>query len=248
MNQLLLGLIYCAGKGTRLMPYTKTIPKPILLKYKNKTFLEINIERLINIGVEHIYINYSYGLNYYTEIVKKYKEQITLIYENEPIGHGKTIYNLKNTLKNNSYLLAMNGDTISDIDITDSINKVKKDDIDFTILTNNEVDDENCLLADKESNLTGCRIKKNNYFYTENKEDEIKKNNLGEYIFKTDNLDPVYKEGKEQDFLGFFGENDIAEIMIKNKKNVKCLDVLNNQYISVNTIEEFNKFNSLYNN
>ena len=247
MNQSLLGLVYCAGKGTRLLPYTKNIPKPILLKYNNKTFLEINIDRLINNEIQHVFINYSYGLNYFKDVTKKYGKLVTLIYENEPIGHGKTIYNLRDSFENNSLLYAMNGDTISDIDITDSINKVKKNDIDFTILTNNEVDDENCLLADKELNLIGCRVKKNNYFYIENKKDEIKKNNLGEYIFKTDNLDPVYKEGKEQDFLGFFGENDIAEIMIRNKKNVKCLDVLNNQYISVNTIEEFDKFNNLYN-
>ena len=94
-----VGLVFCSGYGKRLLPYTEEIPKPILLKQNNKTFLEINIEKLINLGIEKIFVSYSYGYDFFAEIAHKYPNTVELIHEEQPVGQGKTICNLRNSIK-----------------------------------------------------------------------------------------------------------------------------------------------------
>ena len=55
MSNSLLGLVFSGGKGTRLMPYTKQIPKPILLKknnisrcYLNKSLKLLRITNIVD--------------------------------------------------------------------------------------------------------------------------------------------------------------------------------------------------------
>ena len=43
------------GEGKRLRPLTDNTPKP-LLKVGDKPIIEYNIDRLINVGIENIYL------------------------------------------------------------------------------------------------------------------------------------------------------------------------------------------------
>src|SRR5882724_7986039 len=52
-------VIMAGGKGERLLPLTKELPKP-LLKVGNKPIVEHNIDRLIHFGVQHIHISINY--------------------------------------------------------------------------------------------------------------------------------------------------------------------------------------------
>lgn len=49
-------MIFSAGLGTRLYPYTQNTPKA-LVKIQNKTLLEIAIQKFVDLGVEDIIVN-----------------------------------------------------------------------------------------------------------------------------------------------------------------------------------------------
>ncbi|HBB52615.1 MAG TPA: hypothetical protein DCZ80_01770 [Legionellales bacterium] len=52
-------LIFAAGRGERLMPYTKDTPKPMLM-VGNEPLLAFHIQNLKACGIEHIIINHAY--------------------------------------------------------------------------------------------------------------------------------------------------------------------------------------------
>jgi len=52
-------LIFSAGRGERLMPYTKDTPKPMVL-VNNKPLLEYHLKCLSAIGVKNVIINLAY--------------------------------------------------------------------------------------------------------------------------------------------------------------------------------------------
>ena len=57
--------IFCAGLGTRLRPYTETIPKPVL-PFRDGTCMLYQIcEKLRIAGVKSVIVNYSYGREYF---------------------------------------------------------------------------------------------------------------------------------------------------------------------------------------
>jgi len=206
MTNPLVGLIFCAGKGTRLMPYTKDIPKPILLKQKGKTFLELNIERLLTLGVEHVYINYSYGLKHFLEILGKFKEKTTLIHEKEPVGHGKTIFKLKDNLKDFFQLYTTNGDTLTDLDSSTYIRKHINEKNDFSILSDNSTSAPKNVLVDKDLNVVGCNIRDKDYFYKSPPKTIDYRNTLGEYILNLQVLNLLSGRPFQENFVGMFGD------------------------------------------
>ena len=75
-------LILSAGLGTRLLPLTKKIPKP-LVKINGVTLLENSIKFLSSLGVKHIVINshHLYGkiINFIKS--KKFSPRITVVVE-----------------------------------------------------------------------------------------------------------------------------------------------------------------------
>ncbi len=247
MTESLVGFVFCGGKGTRLMPYTKDIPKPILLTFEGKSFLEINIEKLLKLGAKHIYVNYTYGYEHFLRVTEKYGEQVSLIEELEPIGHGKTLSNLLPSIEDTDYIYTINGDTISYFDYLDFLNNAKNENIDFQILTSKDLNIEKNIIIDEGNNVLGCKINDKSYYYTNKNTDLTFTNSLGEYIVKVESLKEVYQESLKQDFFGIFGENDLLEILVKKGKIVKTHPMQIRSYISVNTIEEYNNFYK-YNN
>ncbi|KKQ17046.1 MAG: hypothetical protein US29_C0013G0003 [candidate division WS6 bacterium GW2011_GWF1_36_8] len=238
----LVGYVFCSGLGTRLMPYTNEIPKPLLLKQQDQTFLEINIERLLNINVEHIFVNYSYAYEYFLETVQKYGDKVTLIYEEKPIGQGKAICNIVQNIKGYTLLYTVNGDTIAEYDNFDFINSMVQNKMDYLISSDYHVPVAANLIVDSENKLLGCKLNDKQYFYNKSFSGNTFKNSLGDYLFNINSLLDIYEEASRQDFLGIFGEDDLAEILIKNNKLVTVQDINVKSYYSVNTVEEYNNF------
>jgi len=106
------------GKGERLMPLTKEIPKP-LIEVKGKPILQYNIELVKSFGVEEIVL----GLGYLSEKIISY-------FEKKPIAGAKIVYSTekeflgtagalklaeKNFSKEEKFIM-MNGDELKDVD------------------------------------------------------------------------------------------------------------------------------------
>ena len=52
-------VLMAGGRGERLRPLTDSVPKP-LLKIGDKTIIDYNIERLLDCGIENLYVTVNY--------------------------------------------------------------------------------------------------------------------------------------------------------------------------------------------
>jgi glucose-1-phosphate cytidylyltransferase len=117
-------LVLCGGRGERLRPITKKIPKP-MVEIKGKPILYYILNYLQSYGLKNFYI----GTGYKHEIVKKYLED----YQNDKSikiinsGDVDIIHRIKETGKSiKGDLLVLYGDTISDVNLNELIKFHKK--------------------------------------------------------------------------------------------------------------------------
>ncbi len=85
-------IVMAGGKGTRLQPYTKILPKP-LIPVGDVPILERILDRFYRNGSRHFYItvNYKKGMikSYFAEQEKPY--EITFVEEDKPLGTAGSI-------------------------------------------------------------------------------------------------------------------------------------------------------------
>ena len=125
-------VILAGGLGTRLRPYTITMPKP-LVPIGDKAILEIIIIQLAKWGFERVILT----VNHQAEMIREYfgdgsKWGITVEYslEDKPLGTMGPLKLLKDLPEN---FLIMNGDVLSDIDYAAFFDKHVKSGRMFTI-------------------------------------------------------------------------------------------------------------------
>lgn len=115
-------IILAGGKGTRLKPYTVSLPKP-LVPIVEKPIIEIIIQQLVKSGFDRITLT----INHMAEIIKafcgdgsKWGVQIDYSHEEKPLstmGPLKLIHDLPNNF------LVMNGDVLTDLDFGEFFTK-----------------------------------------------------------------------------------------------------------------------------
>ncbi len=110
-------LILAAGFGTRLLPYTRKIPKP-LFTLMSKPVIEHIIHKLVDIGCEQILINTHHLHMQIKDFIKqnRYHGIIQTIYEPKILETGGAIANAKLFLNDNPFFV-INSDVISNIDL-----------------------------------------------------------------------------------------------------------------------------------
>lgn len=110
-------LILAAGFGTRLLPYTQKIPKP-LFTLMSKPVLGHVIEKLVTAGCEQILINthHLHGQinNFLGQI--NYPVDIQTLYEPVILDTGGAIANARSFLKDSPFFV-INSDIISSVDL-----------------------------------------------------------------------------------------------------------------------------------
>ena len=107
--------ILAAGYGKRLLPLTKTSPKP-LLKVGETSLIERNIKHILNSGISEIVINVSYlGELIRNHVIEKFpNENINFSIEQEPLGTGGGVYKALPLLGSEPFL-CMNADIFHNI-------------------------------------------------------------------------------------------------------------------------------------
>jgi NDP-sugar pyrophosphorylase family protein/thiamine kinase-like enzyme len=110
-------LILAAGFGTRLLPYTQKIPKP-LFTLMSKPILEHVIQTLVDNGCDHILINTHHLHEKIEAFVLQlgYNIDIQTIFEPVILDTGGAIANAKAFLKGKSFFV-INSDIISTVDL-----------------------------------------------------------------------------------------------------------------------------------
>lgn len=125
-------IILAGGKGTRLKPYTISLPKP-LVPIGEMPILEIIIRQLKKFGFDHITIT----INHYAEIIqaffgdgKKWNLKIDYSLEDKPLSTMGPL-TLINDLPDD--FLIMNGDVLTNLDLNVFYNDHIKRNSNFTI-------------------------------------------------------------------------------------------------------------------
>lgn len=118
----MIGLIMCAGHGTRLKEETKNKPK-CLVEVAGKTVLERVADHMNKHGIWRIAVN----LHHFPELVmKKFGQRFIYIYEPVPTGEWITVQVARAYFKYQPFVV-MNGDTITNIDLTTEIQSRDED-------------------------------------------------------------------------------------------------------------------------
>lgn len=126
-------VIMAGGKGTRLDPFTKILPKP-LIPLGDKTVIEIIIDSFVACGVDKFYIS----VNYKSKIIKSYFEElepsyaIEYIHEDKPLGTAGSLRYLCGKI--GSSLIVTNCDVIIKTDYHDLVEHHQAEGNDITLV------------------------------------------------------------------------------------------------------------------
>jgi len=153
-------IIMAGGQGMRLRPLTEHTPKP-MLPVGDKPILEHQIDHLIKYGIKNIYIS----VNYLADKIKdyfgngsKWGVNIKYLQEEKPLGTLGSV-KLAGDFENN-YLLVMNSDILTNIDLAGFFQSFIKTNADMSVASSSyqvqvpygvlEVDSNNNVNALKE--------------------------------------------------------------------------------------------------
>lgn len=114
-------ILLAGGFGSRLMPLTKNTPKP-LMKIGEKTVIEHIVDRLYLYGFHEIIVKVHYLPD---KIIQVLGDRVMYYYEPVLFTASETLFHLKHWLENEDFMVC-NGDTLSEIDYTDIVEKHKK--------------------------------------------------------------------------------------------------------------------------
>ena len=103
-------IILCAGFGKRVLPLTKTLPKP-LLKVNQVPLIEYSIKILKELGIEEIAVNVHYLKDKIIEYLDSYHPNIKIFNEEIILDTGGALVNAKSFLSED-YFVILNSDTI----------------------------------------------------------------------------------------------------------------------------------------
>lgn len=203
-------LILAAGKGRRLRPLTREVPKP-LTPILNKPVMEHVLELLLSHGISEVFVN----LHYQAEKIKQYfgdgsewGVRIKYSYEPQILGTAGGLKKLEKYF--HSTFLVISGDLLTDIDLTSLIKFHQKKKA-LVTLALSKVDDPSpygVALIDKGFRIVG--------FQEKPKREEAESNlvNCGIYVMEPEVLFMI-PQGKFYDF----GE-DLFPRIVRDKKDV----------------------------
>jgi dTDP-glucose pyrophosphorylase len=127
-------VIMAGGKGTRLYPYTKILPKP-LIPIGDTPIVERIMDRFLAYGSDKFYLT----VNHKKDMIKAYFNDEKKIYnvsyveEEKPLGTGGSLYLLKNELKDTFFV--SNCDILIDANYSDILKYHKENNNKITVVT-----------------------------------------------------------------------------------------------------------------
>ncbi|RYE18028.1 MAG: hypothetical protein EOP45_14760 [Sphingobacteriaceae bacterium] len=138
-------LILSGGYGTRLRPFTLSVPKP-LIEFVDKPIIFHQIEALMAAGETEIILAVSHLHAQFVTTMEKMKEvnnvKITFSVENEPLGTAGALLLARQHFSDNEPFFMFNGDVICSFELTELLQCHRASQLEATIMTTKVSDPE----------------------------------------------------------------------------------------------------------
>jgi len=217
-------IIMSGGQGTRLMPFTSILPKP-LIPINNKAVIQHIIDNFVEFGCNDFSVitNFKSKIiqSYFEELKTKYK--VKIIKEKTPLGTagGLSLLKIKKTP-----LIVTNCDTLTRFDLHEFYQFHKKNKNDLTIVAsikNYKIPYGICEIGDK-SDLKNILEKPNYNFLI----------NIGLYIVSKEILKIIPKNSH-------FDFSDIIKNLKSNNKKIGVFPISENAWQDIGQWDEYRK-------
>lgn len=217
-------VLMAGGKGQRLMPLTKDIPKP-LLKIGDKPIIEHNIDRLLQFGVKNIHIS----INHLGHLIENFfgdgsKKEVCIDYirEEEPLGTIGSVTLVPSFQQ--QVVLVMNSDLLTNIDYGDFYRDFLHSGADMAVATvPHHVDLPYAIMELDEKRVISFQEKPRYTYFA----------NAGIYLVKAELLSHIPK-GK------FYNATDLMEKLIAEKKKLINYPILE-YWLDIGRIIDYQK-------
>lgn len=218
-------VINAGGKGTRLDPFTKVLPKP-LIPVGDLPIIEHIMQRYETAGCNdfHIIVNYKKELmkSYFKEIDREYK--ISWTDETEPLGTGGGLSLLKNKLKDTFFFICCDSLILADYSDIVDFHKKKKNDITMICAKKKIAIPYGVVNTDKENGLDSIEEKPELSFLT----------NTAMYVVEPS----VLKDMKRNEKVDF---PDIVKIEKEKGKKIGVYTVEEDEWLDMGQMPELEK-------
>lgn len=120
-------IILSGGFGTRLHSISNGVPKA-LMPVGNSNCLDYILERVFNFDISHVFLSLHYKVEFFLDYIlqSNYREKLTAVVEPKPLGTGGALKYVAEKTNISSPFFAINGDTLSDINLNKMYNKFEK--------------------------------------------------------------------------------------------------------------------------
>lgn len=197
-------IIMAGGVGSRLMPLTKTTPKP-MLEIGNKPIIDYNVELLKSFGISNLTLSVKYlkeQIEDYFKDGQSVQMNISYITEDTPLGTIGAIKQI-NTF-HNDYILVMNSDLLTNIDLEAMFMELTNENSDMIVATTDyQVQVPYGIIESNGNKITSLKEKPTYTYYS----------NAGIYIFKKELIELIPNNS-------YFNATDFIEKLLNSSKTV----------------------------
>ena len=222
-------VIMAGGKGTRLLPLTNIIPKP-LIPISDKTIIEEIMTSFRDAGCRNFWIS----VNYKKEAIEGYfagrKEwKIEFIHEEKPLGTAGSLYLLKDRLKGTFFVI--NCDTLVKVKLPDLVKYHHDSGNVITVVS--VVKKMSIPYGTLETDVGGIVRE------IREKPEYVYQINSGMYILETEALGYL----KDNTFTNI---SDLIDLLIRDGKRVGAFPVPENSWVDMGSWNEYLKVMNKY--
>ena len=218
-------IVMAGGKGTRLLPFTDILPKP-LIPINGKSVLEHVFDKFSNYGLENFFLSINYKSKiikaFFEELKPKYK--ISFLEEKKPLGTAGSLGNFKLKIKKNFFVT--NSDIILDLDYSDLVNfhKINKNIATCVVATKDFIIPYGTCNINSSGKLLQLK-EKPTYNFLVNSALYLFNKSILKYIKKNEKLDM----------------NDLITILMKKNLKIMVYPVSEKSWIDVGQWNEYKK-------